>query len=394
MKKFYSIILLITVVSIANAQNVWTQKANFGGTGRMGDIGFSIGTKGYIGLGATASYSGFSDFWEWDQATNTWTQKANYPGAGLFSGIGFSIGNFGYVGTGYDNSASVHKDFWRYDPGSNSWTQKAIFAGAARYNACSFVIGAKGYVGIGSSGGPPYLNDFWEYDPSSDSWSQKANYPLNISARAAFSIGLKGYICDGWNYSNLLNSVYEYDQSNNSWTQEANFGGANRSNDVGFSFAGKGYVGTGSNFSDFWEFDPTTNMWTQRANFGGVGRAYAVGFSIGSKGYCGTGLDGSGNLLQDFWQYSAINDGVNEINLDNYFSVYPNPTNGIVNVRSSIHNAEYTNIEVYNVSGAKVYSASNVQHLNAIDISSQPSGFYFLQIKTPEGIVNKKIIKE
>ena len=31
------------------SQDTWTQKTNFGGAGREGAVGFSIGTKGYIG---------------------------------------------------------------------------------------------------------------------------------------------------------------------------------------------------------------------------------------------------------------------------------------------------------------------------------------------------------
>ncbi|MBI3502081.1 MAG: T9SS type A sorting domain-containing protein [Bacteroidetes bacterium] len=398
-------LLLLFVIAMgrfapeAISQNTWTQKANFGGTARQGAIGFSIGTKGYIGLGGDASMTGYSDFWEWDQSANTWTQRANYPGAGLVSGIGFSIGTAGYVGTGYVN----HNDFWKWDQASNTWSQKANFAGVGRYNACAFSIGTKGYVGTGSSGGPPYLNDFWEYDPATDSWTQKTNFPINVSARAAFSTGVKGYICNGWDYSNNLVSVYEYDPSNNAWTQKANFGGAKRSNDDGFSFAGKGYVGTGRDgsiyYSDFWEYDPIANSWTQRANFGGVARAATVGFSIGSKGYYGTGLNSSGNLLQDFWEYSAINNGVNEINPDNLISIYPNPSNGKFTLSSEITKGE---IIIYNVQGEKVTQsvipsgaslpAGQAGNLT-IDLSNQPNGIYFLKLITNTEEQYQKIVK-
>src|ERR1051326_1478372 len=154
MKKLYIIILIALIASEAglcpkhsHSQNVWTQKANFGGTARQGAVGFSIGSKGYIGLGGDASLTGYSDFWECDQSANTWTQKASYPGTALVYGIGFSIGIAGYVGTGYVN----HNDFWKWDQGTNTWTQKANFAGVGRYNAVAFSIGNKGYVGTGSS---------------------------------------------------------------------------------------------------------------------------------------------------------------------------------------------------------------------------------------------------
>jgi hypothetical protein len=51
-------------------------------------------------------------------------------------------------------------------------------------------------------------------------------------------------------------------------------------------------------------------------------------------------------------------------------------------------------IEVYNIHGEKIYnkdeinSSSNFQ----IDLSSQPEGLYFMQVKTSDGVLTKKII--
>ena len=40
------------------------------------------------------------DFWEYDPVANTWTQKADFGGAARDSAVGFSIGSKGYIGTG------------------------------------------------------------------------------------------------------------------------------------------------------------------------------------------------------------------------------------------------------------------------------------------------------
>ena len=45
---------------------------------------------------------------------NTWTQKADFGGTARNAAVGFSIGSKGYIGTGYDGSYC--KDFWEYDP--------------------------------------------------------------------------------------------------------------------------------------------------------------------------------------------------------------------------------------------------------------------------------------
>src|SRR5882724_5283840 len=106
MKKY--LLLLSATIFLSNfsfAQNTWTQKANFGGTARIEAVGFSIGTKGYIGTGVVSGV-GQQDFWEYDPATDVWTQKANFGGSGRSYAVGFSIGSKGYLGTGYNGSGT------------------------------------------------------------------------------------------------------------------------------------------------------------------------------------------------------------------------------------------------------------------------------------------------
>jgi hypothetical protein len=58
------IILIITVLysllcadMLFAAGNTWSQKADFGGTGRFAAVGFSVEGKGYIGTGWGVSYT-------------------------------------------------------------------------------------------------------------------------------------------------------------------------------------------------------------------------------------------------------------------------------------------------------------------------------------------------
>jgi len=311
MKPLYLFASILTVIAFSNdssaqAPNTWTQKANFGGTPRLQAVGFSIGTKGYIGTGGIGGF--VNDFWEYDPSSNTWTQKANFGGTPRYGAVGFSIGAYGYIGTGYDTS-DVRRDFWKYDPSSNTWTQKASFGGTARYEAVGFSIGTKGYIGTGEDTSSNFVNDFWEYNPTTDTWTQKANFGGTPREYAVgFSIGAYGYIGTGYdNTIGVQHDFWEYDPSVNIWTQKANFGGLARIWAVGFSIGSLGYIGTGENdfgtfCNDFWEYNPTADFWTQKANFGGTARKEAVGYSIGTQGYIGTGYDGSDK--NDFWQYT------------------------------------------------------------------------------------------
>jgi len=71
--------------------NTWTQKADFGGSARGWAVGFSIGTKGYIGTGADNLNGDLKDFWEWNQSTNVWSQKADFGGTGRNAAVGFPL---------------------------------------------------------------------------------------------------------------------------------------------------------------------------------------------------------------------------------------------------------------------------------------------------------------
>ncbi|MEI6817268.1 MAG: T9SS type A sorting domain-containing protein [Bacteroidota bacterium] len=250
--------------------NTWTQKANFPGHGRNYEVGFSIGNKGYIGTGVYYDiiiHNIFlNDFWEWDQTLNIWAQKNNIPTTGRCFAIGFSIGTKGYVGTGSSNT-EIFKDLWEWDQSSDSWTQKADFLGGFRSDAVGFSIGTKGYIGTGLKTDTTVtilLKDFWEYDPLINNWVQKADIPINNRGNAVgFSIYNKGYIGEGSGTGNLLfNDFWEWDQTNNIWTQKADFGGGQRYASNCFSIGNKGYVCYGSNdtttLNDLWEYFPDT----------------------------------------------------------------------------------------------------------------------------------------
>src|SRR6185369_17415570 len=97
------------------------------------------------------------------QIPNTWTQRQSFPGKARVGAVGFTIGSKGYVGTGQDSSLNLLKDFWEYNPATNAWTQLTNFAGSPRRGAVGFSMNGKGYVGTGFDG-TDNLKDFWEYD--------------------------------------------------------------------------------------------------------------------------------------------------------------------------------------------------------------------------------------
>jgi hypothetical protein len=78
-------------------------------------------------------------------------------------------------------------------------------------------------------------------------------------------------------------------------------------------------------------------------------------------------------------------------------TLYPNPTNGQLRIKSN--ELQVTSIAIFDVYGKQVQS-SPMSQLSpettdgvVLNISHLPNGIYFLQIKTAQGLVNKKIIK-
>ncbi len=180
MKKLLLFLLIsISFQSLADTTGyyIWVQKAELPPLARHRAIGFSIGGKGYMGLGhinAGGVNIAYPDFWEYDKSTNSWSQKADFGGGTRFGAVVFSIGNKGYAGTGTSASYVDFNDLWEYNAVTNTWTQKTPMPGTPRAGATGFSINGKGYMGLG------YYNDWYEYKPQTDTWLAKAIYPSAV----------------------------------------------------------------------------------------------------------------------------------------------------------------------------------------------------------------------
>ena len=77
------------------------------------------------------------------------------------------------------------------------------------------------------------------------------------------------------------------------------------------------------------------------------------------------------------------------ISKDNDVQLYPNPTNSIINLKSS---HEIKSVEVCDLSGKLIMKTINPK--NSVDISSVQKGMYYLKISLDNGLIVNKIIKE
>ena len=186
------------------------------GSCRYGMVGFSVGNFGYAGTGWIGIGGGanqFRDFWQYDPGSNSWLQKADFGGSGRYSAVGFSIGSKGYVGLGY---SPIKNDFWEYDPIGDSWIQMANFP-SNRLAAVGFGIGAKGYVGTGYDNNNNSYRDFYEFDPMANSWTVKSDVPgLFRRGAVGFSVGFTGFVGMGYNDTTYLTDYLSYEPGNTS----------------------------------------------------------------------------------------------------------------------------------------------------------------------------------
>jgi hypothetical protein len=115
-----------------------------------------------------------------------------------------------------------------------------------------------------------------------------------------------------------------------------------------------------------------------------IGVKYQTNAGI-AYGWVKVNLDSSRVMIKEYSLGSAVASIEQFINNNAQVSIYPNPANTVINVELGIKNVE---IKIVDVLGNEVISTKEKN----IDVSSLSEGVYFVQIKTNEGILTKKVI--
>ena len=90
-------------------------------------------------------------------------------------------------------------------------------------------------------------------------------------------------------------------------------------------------------------------------------------------------------LTYNYCDSSYVGEIPTRKSLNEEIIVYPNPTNGIININKNV------DINVFNYIGDMIISKQNT---NVLDVSKMSSGMYMLQITYNNKTINKRIIKE
>ena len=84
--------------------------------------------------------------------------------------------------------------------------------------------------------------------------------------------------------------------------------------------------------------------------------------------------------------------GINDTNLDTNFIIYPNPSNGNINIKSLIDFGD-ANVSIYDINGRKVHNSDvNLQNTASINAQNLSAGMYIMQIEGADYSHTAKLI--
>ena len=87
-------------------------------------------------------------------------------------------------------------------------------------------------------------------------------------------------------------------------------------------------------------------------------------------------------------------DRLDEIkSINNLLTMYPNPTNGIINIKTSDYK-NVSNVQIFNLVGVVVKTTKLQQETSSIDLSDLSSGLYIVRIASGNNIKTQKITKK
>lgn len=102
----------------------------------------------------------------------------------------------------------------------------------------------------------------------------------------------------------------------------------------------------------------------------------------------------TGNIAFDDFSVTTSVIGLNSHNYEQSVSLYPTPTDGLVNIVFTDNSGNTPLINVYNLLGSKIPEV-NLERINVnrytIDLSNQHAGLYLVKIQTIKGIITKRI---
>ena len=139
-----------------------------------------------------------------------------------------------------------------------------------------------------------------------------------------------------------------------------------------------------------WAWNNLAGSLTSKTKFG----LTAGDYSWRIRGACGTNGTSWATIFSQPVEYTLGGARMNSsvANLD----IYPNPSRDIFNVTFTSEEVQNVTIKVVNMIGEQVFNEELTEftgkYRKTIDMINQPKGVYFIEVMTPNGGINKKIV--
>ena len=381
MKVKLTSILILALISFSylgfsKKDEVWVQKASFGASGRHGAVGFSIGNKGYIGLGQINSGPGIADFhdiWEFDPASNSWTQKADYPG--VFTS---------YAGAfAYETEAFIVNDqCFKFDPTGNNYIELALppvyvgYTPFAQIDSMAYFFSASNQVETFDM-----KNFVWDNFPTNSSLFHYDAFNFNERIICIGNVPGEDFAMHEFNFEDSTFSLISYFPDT-----------VNLAHLVGCELNGFAYFALCADHHESvgkvcWRYDFGNDSWLQLKDFPGTGRRYFAHFQIGERFYFGAGTNGTNH--NDLWEFIPKDTTTSPPPMPPPIKIvnehpYPNPSLNEITFDLKFTEGDIHELKIFDLSGKFVGVVESITDKLIISKSILSSGKYWYHLSKNE----------
>jgi len=312
--------------------------------------------------------------------------------------LGFSLFAFGQNFVDFEELTLAQDTFWDGSDLSASGFETYGLFFPTYYNAeFSYFDGGFGYSNVTDSITSGYGNLF----------ASKAGSGANNSEKYAVAYGsgyIKPSVINGWPISNMTfyinNGTYAYNSMRDGDAFAKKFGGETGNDPDYFYVTFKGFINGNQKSStiqhylaDF-RFQDNSLDFIQRdwveIDLSALGDADSVTFEFSSSDIGDFGINTPLQFCLDNITFATYINGFAENQKSSQFSVFPNPSNGLINL--DLPSKEDGRIEVLDAIGRVVFSKSNVNEIEQINLEKLSNGVYFVRLTTPLNIYTNKFI--
>ena len=335
----------------------------------------------------------------------------------IYADDGVSADNFGksiaisgdYIVVGAPNEDFSTGVAYVFHRSGETWTQVArleeitgdemndSFARSVDISGDYIVIGAWQDNAPGSNTGATYI-----YKNNSGTWELDVKLVADdaqIDDEVGYSVAISGnYVVSGsFNQNGAKGAAYVFYNNAGTWEQQAKIEAIDGVSEDYFgknvSISGD-YILVGAQKHNSAKADEGTaylftrsgTSWTQTQQFTASDASDTDMF-----GYC-TAIDGDYALVSTVQVngkvYVFAPEGAGVENLENNISIFPNPANNFLTVKSN--NFEIKNIKLIGLTGNIISNSTE----KTLDISNLTTGLYFIEIETNKGVYTQKFIKK